>query len=224
MGKQLVPQSVVNEIVKELERRIVEGELTPGQRLVESALSEEWGVSRTSLREAFRRLESMGYVTYKPRRGVSVSQLSPDHVRQIYQVRAVLEELVVQLAVQNCDETLLDELKQLDSQMLQAYAKNDTKKYARLNALFHQHILDATKNDFLQKVMLSIHKNVERCMAYCRPGHQGDSNISHRQLIQLFEKKDAVAAGKARHDRVLVMSELVIQCMTAQQKQQTGRQ
>ncbi|HIU18216.1 MAG TPA: GntR family transcriptional regulator [Candidatus Avidesulfovibrio excrementigallinarum] len=210
MGRTLSPQSVVSEIIKEIERRIVEGELAPGQRLVESTLAAEWGVSRASLRDAFRSLESMGYVKHEPRRGVSVSQLSPEHVRQIYQVRAVLEGLVVRLAVENSTEELLEKLKDLNAQMREAFARKDMERYAVLNEEFHQSILLAAHNQFLESVMLSIHKNVGRCMAYCKPGHVEDSNVSHRSLLQFFEEKDAERAGKARHDRILAMGELVI--------------
>jgi DNA-binding GntR family transcriptional regulator len=210
MKYQINPSSVVDEIVAEIERRITSGAYQPGQRLVETDLIQEWNISRTSLREAFRILESNGYLKHFPRRGVAVASLTPKDVMDIYQVRAVLEGLVMKLAIEHTSEALIQKLLELNDLMLNAYAASDLEKYRQYNIQFHEEILQASQNAFLISVMHSIHKNVERCMSYLHPGDQNDSNLSHQKIIETFQKKDAVAAETSRHDRILAMADLVI--------------
>ncbi|MBP3731564.1 MAG: GntR family transcriptional regulator [Mailhella sp.] len=210
MKGQINPSSVVDEIVAEIEHRIVSGVYRPGQRLVEAELIAEWDISRTSLREAFRILESNGYLKHFPRRGVAVASLSHKDVMDIYQVRAVLEGLVLKLAIENASDELIKKLLELNELMLKAYAVSDLEKYRHYNILFHEEILQASQNIFLISVMHSIHKNVERCMSYLQPGIQNDSNLSHKKIIEAFQKKNAAEAEASRHDRILAMADLVI--------------
>ncbi|WP_320781998.1 GntR family transcriptional regulator, partial [Streptomyces sp. CRN 30] len=81
-----------------LRRRIVEGELQPGQRLVERDLAAELEVSRIPLREALRLLEADGLVVLVPRRGALVAPFAPADVRHLFDVRESLEALAARLA------------------------------------------------------------------------------------------------------------------------------
>ena len=210
MSPSIRIRSVIDEIVNTLEQGIINHEFKPGQRLVESALIAEWNVSRTSLREAFRLLEGEGFIEHKPRRGVFVSPLMPEQVRNIYQVRAELEGLVLKLAILNADEEFVQKLKDLDVQMNAAYRDDDLEKYAVLNRMFHDEILKRSQNDFLISILNSTHKKIERCMSYFRPGHQGESNKSHASIIRFFETKDHERAKVERTQRILAMGEFIV--------------
>lgn len=213
MAKKLAINSVVDQLVSELSKSILSGELKAGQKLVESTIAEEWGVSRASLREAFRILHNQGFIEQKPRKGCFVTKLTPEYVREVYQVRAVLEELAVCQAVKKGGAAHIAELKALNDAMVIAHEEKDFDKYAHLNECFHQNILNAAGNKFLLSVMESIHHIVQRCMTISRPGVHGHSNESHQKLIQFMENGDAVQAGKMRRERVLEVCELVISHM-----------
>ncbi len=73
-------------------------ELSPGERIIEDARCKTLGVSRSPLREAFRILESMGFVTREPRKGISVAEVTPEEAENIHLMRANLESLAVYLA------------------------------------------------------------------------------------------------------------------------------
>ena len=88
-----------DELALELEQAIVRGELAPGQVLRQEELSERYGVSRTPVREALRRLAALGLVSFEPNRGVRVRTLSRDELREAFLVRAELESLATELAV-----------------------------------------------------------------------------------------------------------------------------
>lgn len=93
----------VERIAAELKNRILEGRLVPGQRLISRDMVEQLGVSRGSLREAFRRLEADGLVDVVPNRGAVVRSLSPAEVRHVYQIREALEGFAARLAAQSID-------------------------------------------------------------------------------------------------------------------------
>ena len=86
-----------------IEEAIVSGELEPGSVLRQEQLSERFGVSRTPVREALRRLAALGLVSFEPNRGVRVRTLSHDDLREAFLVRAELEGLVTELAARQAD-------------------------------------------------------------------------------------------------------------------------
>src|SRR5688572_7661022 len=99
-----------DEIALALEDDIVSGRVEPGEVLRQEQLSERFGVSRTPIREALRRLAAQGLVSFTPNRGVRVRTLSRDELREAFLVRAELESLATALAVPRFDEEGLAEL------------------------------------------------------------------------------------------------------------------
>jgi DNA-binding GntR family transcriptional regulator len=93
-----------------IEEAIVSGELTPGSVLRQEQLSERFGVSRTPVREALRKLAALGLVSFEPNRGVRVRTLSHDDLREAFLVRAELEALVTEIAAHKITPEALEEL------------------------------------------------------------------------------------------------------------------
>lgn len=93
----------VERIASELKSRILGGRLAPGQRLISRDMVEQLGISRGSLREAFRRLEADGLVDVVPNRGAVVRSLSAAEVAHVYQIREALEGYAARVAAQNID-------------------------------------------------------------------------------------------------------------------------
>src|SRR3569832_1031446 len=93
-----------------IEEAIVSGELVPGSVLRQEQLSERFGVSRTPVREALRRLAALGLVSFEPNRGVRVRTLSRDDLREAFLVRAELEALVTEEAARKMTRETLEEL------------------------------------------------------------------------------------------------------------------
>ena len=97
-----------------IEEAIVSGELAPGSVLRQEQLSERFGVSRTPVREALRRLAALGLVSFEPNRGVRVRTLSRDDLREAFLVRAELEALVTQEAAKKMTAEALEELEECE--------------------------------------------------------------------------------------------------------------
>src|SRR6185503_17938764 len=88
---KVMPVTITGQTVAKLREAILSGVFQPGERLLEQSLCERMGVSRTSVREALRRLEAERLITITPNRGPSVTEISWDDARAIYEVRALLE-------------------------------------------------------------------------------------------------------------------------------------
>jgi DNA-binding GntR family transcriptional regulator len=103
-----------DDIAVVIEEAIVSGELAPGSVLRQEQLSERFGVSRTPVREALRRLAALGLVSFIPNRGVRVRTLSHEELYEAFLVRAELEALVTELAAQKLTQEELHELEQCE--------------------------------------------------------------------------------------------------------------
>jgi len=82
-----------------LRRAIVNGEVTPGEKLVVERLAEQWGVSATPLRETFQRLAAEGLVVIEPQRGARVAPVSAEHAAEIYEMRLLLDPVAIEQSV-----------------------------------------------------------------------------------------------------------------------------
>ena len=110
-----------------IEEAIVSGELVPGSVLRQEQLSDRFGVSRTPVREALRRLAALGLVSFEPNRGVRVRTLSRDDLREAFLVRAELEALVTEEAARKMTPAALEELEECE------------KRFARLTREVRSH-------------------------------------------------------------------------------------
>jgi DNA-binding GntR family transcriptional regulator len=109
-----------DDIALALEEAIVSGEIPPGSVLRQEHLSEQFGVSRTPVREALRRLAALGLVTFEPNRGVRVRELSLEEIREAFMVRAELESLATEIAARNMTEDDLVELERAERRFSRA--------------------------------------------------------------------------------------------------------
>ena len=123
------------------------GELRPGDRLLEVELAKQFGVSRTPIREAMRRLEADGVVEHKPRTGAVVRTLGQQEIVELYEMRTVLETTAASMAAKHAAAAEIRTLESLNTDM--AAAADDASKVAIINRKFHRCILDAARNQFL---------------------------------------------------------------------------
>ena len=198
-------KSLVESIVEDLLDKIIKGQLKPGQRMVEAELCRKMGISRSPLREAFRTLESQGFLAHEPRKGMHVSRVSLDELENIYVIRANLESLATNLAVSNGDPQTLEELRRLHHEMIQVAGQGDTGAYHRLNLKFHEVLTDASLNRRLAELIDTFIKqtNSYRIVVFSTPGKLQASIQNHEDLIRSFEKGDAEEAERVRKVAIL---------------------
>ena len=134
-------------IYQKLLAAIENGDLRPGDRLLETDLAQRFGVSRTPIREAIRRLETDGLVAHKPRVGAMIRVLAQQEIVELYEMRIVLEATAAQMAAKHASKAEINTLETLNAQMMQV--ATDPYKVAMLNRKFHDCILSAARNRFL---------------------------------------------------------------------------
>jgi len=205
MDERIQQKSLAEHIVEDLEQKIVTGVLVPGQRIIEEALCNTYGVSRSPVREALRILENQGFAVREPRRGISVAAITPQEAEQIYRIRASLEGLATALAVQNRTPELLGRLKDVHQQMMRVAEKKNVKAYQSLNQQFHDLIVNASGSPRLIQLIRSFDKQTlrYRLAVTNAPGWMTKSAQLHAATIASFEAGDAEAAERLRKNSIL---------------------
>ena len=146
-----------NNVYRDLMNEIRSGHLNAGDRLRETELADRLGVSRTPVREAIRQLEAEGLVTHMPRQGACIRSLDYTEVMELYEMRVVMEGTAARLAARSASEVEIEELFALNGQGADAA---DPMEAFRLNRRLHAAILDAAKNRFLTRSMISLSKTL----------------------------------------------------------------
>jgi DNA-binding GntR family transcriptional regulator len=198
-------KSLAEHIVEDLEKKIIDGALQPGQRIIEEALCKTLGVSRSPVREAFQILESRGFVVREPRKGISVARSTQREAEDIYRIRASLDGLATSLAVKKQTPELLKKLKKMHEQMVRAAEKENGAAYQQLNKRFHELVINACDNPRLIQLIGDFDKQTirYRMAVTSGPGWMENSIRLHAAVIASFEAGDADAAGRIRKNSIL---------------------
>ena len=180
-------------VYRALRRAIIEQALRPGQKLPEDAIGQQFGVSRTLVREAIGRLAIEGLVDVRHNRGACVAHPSIEDARGVFEVRRGLERIVIELLAGRLTP---DQVTALTAHVaLEESAAQDGPKSIRLAGEFHIMLADMTSNELLLRYVQEVSSRCSLILAlYGRP-HSSDCAVSeHRQLIESLVSGDAKAA------------------------------
>ncbi len=133
---------LVDDVRQSLEDAILAGHIKPGDRLVETRLTEQLGVSRTTVREALLMLERQGLVVTQPRRGTFVARLSKQDALDLGYARALLEGYAVRIGFHKIDDALLAHLDNLIEDMGQCGLPDDVPRLVQLDLDFHRLLVE----------------------------------------------------------------------------------
>lgn len=145
-----------------LRQAILKGELAPGERLMEIALAERLGVSRTPIREAIRKLELEGLVLMIPRKGAEVAKISEKNLRDVLEVRRSLEELAIELACQRMTQEEVFRLETAQREFSLAIDKEDAMGIAETDENYHDIIYMGTGNVRLVQILNNLREQMYR--------------------------------------------------------------
>ena len=143
-----------------LRRAILKGDLKPGERLMEIALAEKLGVSRTPIREAIRKLELEGLVVMAPRKGAKVASITERDLNDVLEVRKGMEELAIRLACERITPEELDELDKVEQRFLSLTENGDLTELAEMDVAFHDIIYNATNNNRLVQLLSNLREQM----------------------------------------------------------------
>jgi GntR family transcriptional regulator, trigonelline degradation regulator len=189
----------------------------PGDRLIERELCELTGVSRTSVREALRHLESEGLIENIPHRGPSVATLNKKDARELFEVRGALEPMAVRFFVERADDQGLSALEQAAHLYEQAANDRNTDGMIENIADFYDHLFDGCGNATAAKIIRTLHVRVafSRAITYRRQTETDVRKLvsNSRKLIRAIKKRDANAAAQASLDRVNISRSIAMKVL-----------
>lgn len=198
--------SLTTLVQRELERKIVSGELEAGAKLNEAEIAAEMRVSRGPVREAFRALGQSGLVRTEKNHGAYVRQVSLEEAYEIYEVRAALDSLIGRLAAERIQPAQLARLREIIKQMHAASRALDAATYFPLNIEFHEVLGEAAGNRTLllnyQRVVNEL--NLYRREVIARSAESIPSSTKdHEAIVNAVAAGDVERAGRLLFDHVI---------------------
>ncbi len=168
---------------------IIQGELQPGERLVEPELAEKLGVSRTPVREALLKLESEGFLQVLPRKGALVAPYSIKEVNEMYEVLIALEPLTAQKATEQLNDEYVDEITVLEKKFEEA---KDQLKKIEANTEFHQFYIRNCGNSLLAQIVINLNYKLDRYrrFVFIDSGRVISAKLEHNKMIDALKKRD----------------------------------
>ncbi len=175
---------------------IRDGDFQPGSRIREAEVALNLGVSRTPVREAFRRLQADGLLVLTPWRGAQVAELNKDQVIELYAMRRVLEGTAAGLAAEHATPQEIDHLFKLLKKDQTAEDKSD--RHAEINRQFHQTLYGAAHNRYLLKALNALTDSLAllKSTTYEVPGRALVARDEHVLIANAIKKRDSAAAEK----------------------------
>lgn len=183
---------------------ILNGDLPPGSRLVELALADDLGMSRTPVREALNRLLAEELAVVDPMRGMIVKPFDAREVEDFYTLREVLDGLAAKLAAQRISQDQLIRLGALVERMELATEKGDEKALVHANVLFHETIFDASANQRLLSLSRTLSDFVRRLssVAFSDPERDREVAREHRAILDALESRDPEQAERCAREHM----------------------
>ncbi|MBM4467868.1 MAG: GntR family transcriptional regulator, partial [Chloroflexi bacterium] len=129
-------------VTASLREAVLNGYFEPGEKLDQDLIAEELRVSRTPVREALKRLESEGFIEVRPHHGAFIAEVSPQDIREVYEIRRLLEAEIVRQVTPSIPESVLNELDRSLTETQAQIDAGDTTKHFESDIHFHGTILD----------------------------------------------------------------------------------
>ncbi len=178
-------------VSKEIEEAILSGQFKPRERLIEMDLIDQFGISRTVIREAFKRLEAKGLIRVTPYRGAVVADLTVDEIEEIYFVRIRLERIAAQLVLVNITPAEIRQIKKL-AREVEDHLRQKTHQMIEKDSDFHRTIFKACQNRHLYNIIdyLRTKAHIVRYNAWSLPHRIEQSIAEHREMVKAIENRN----------------------------------
>jgi DNA-binding GntR family transcriptional regulator len=195
------------EICKRIRKRILLGELNPGEHLVEVNLSEQYGVSRGSIREALNILSSEGFVTIVPYKGATVTKTSTQDLVDYYHLLALIEAKAVEWTAHAVTVSAFEKLTRINDS-IRDDIKSNTKDwrilYVEKNVEFHRFFWENCGNKKLILMVEEIRKKLFRYRYLSLTEETYEEYLNdHYTIINALVRKDSIMAARAMEDHIL---------------------
>lgn len=196
----LTPRALYEEVAEQLRQRIFRRELEPGSWIDEMKIAEEFGISRTPLREALKVLAAEGLVTMKVRRGAYVTEMSEKDLRDVYHLLSLLESDAAGVVASRLQAAELAQIETLHAEL--EAAGQDRERFFAVNERFHLLLLELADNRWRSQMVADLRKvmKLNRHNSLFKEGRIEDSLREHRAIMAALAARDATGAMQAMQD------------------------
>jgi DNA-binding GntR family transcriptional regulator len=186
----LAPRALYEEVAELLRQRIFARELEPGSWIDEMRLAEEYGISRTPLREALKVLATEGLVTMKMRRGAYVTEVNDKDQHDVYHLLSLLESDAAGVVAAQASDTELVELNSIHQELVAAIGNTD--KFFAINERFHMRLLEIANNRWRDQMVADLRKvmKLNRHNSLLKSGRIEESLREHQALLDALLARD----------------------------------
>lgn len=199
MNTKLNNRPLYEDVAERLREQIFSKQLPSGSWLDEQSLADQFGISRTPMREAIKVLASEGLVTIKMRRGAYVTEVVRRDLEQIFTVLSLLEGQAAKEAATKATEDELNLLDHLHHRLEKAAADRDLEQFFEINVKFHDLIQEIAGNRWMNNVIGDLRKvlKLHRRDSLTSTDRLQNSLVEHREILRALLKRDELAAESA---------------------------
>ncbi|PLX30956.1 MAG: GntR family transcriptional regulator [Clostridiales bacterium] len=203
-------KSMPDIIAEELKEAILTGKFKEGQALKQEEIAAMFETSLIPVREALRTLEVQGLVEFKINKGAFVSNLSVDEVKEIFEIRTMLESGAIEIAAENITG---EDIEKAEAILDGMDNETDGKSLSRLNWKFHSIIYEASNRKKLIQMIAPLHANVERYMMLYLVDmkYHSTSQSEHRLILEACKNKNGKLASDILKAHLGLASEHLIE-------------
>ncbi len=196
LASTLAPRALYEEVAEQLRQRIFQRQLEPGSWIDEVKIAQEFGISRTPLREALKVLAAEGLVTMKVRRGAYVTEVSENDLADVYHLLSLLESDAAGVVAQKATDDELKDLQQIHKEL--EAAQNNRDKFFAINERFHMRLLEVAGNRWRDQMVADLRKvmKLNRHNSLFKTGRIKESMLEHRAIMEAIAHRDGKTAAK----------------------------
>jgi DNA-binding GntR family transcriptional regulator len=189
----IAPRALYEEVAELIRQRIFRHELEPGNWIDEIKLAQEYGISRTPLREALKVLAAEGLVTMKMRRGAYVTEVSDQDLREVYHLLSLLESDAAGVVAERATAAELKELAGIHAELEAAVAHREL--FFPINERFHMRLLEIAGNRWRNQMVADLRKvmKLNRHNSLLKSGRIEESMKEHRAVMAALKRRDPAA-------------------------------
>jgi DNA-binding GntR family transcriptional regulator len=195
----LSPRALYEEVAELLRQRIFSRELEPGSWIDELKIAEEYGISRTPLREALKVLAAEGLVTMKVRRGAYVTEVSEKDLADVYHLLSLLESDAGGVVAERASDEEIASLQTLHAELEAAVGERD--RFFAINEQFHMRLLELARNRWREQMVADLRKvmKLNRHNSLLKTGRIEESLAEHRAIVAaLAQRNPALTVQRMR--------------------------
>lgn len=186
------PKLLSEDIAESIKTAIIKGKFKPGEKISEGDLAESMGISRTPLREAFRKLENEGFIRIIPRKGAVVAALDAEEAINLYEIKSTLEGLAARLAATHMKEKDIGKLEKINNELKELIDKNDLESFYKVHTRFHEGFVKLCGNKRLIQMISNLNDHFNRfgIISLTLPGQFENAISQHAEIIAAFRTGD----------------------------------